>query len=232
MSSLLLPEQTRLVVPEGFEDTGPGEIKEVYDGDPTITESSVIATCIPPVPLEDEPRHPDGHSIWWTKLASKRRYVANTTWPKPVPKFTVKFVVKETEDGTGMGVFATQDIKRFDPILVERPYLVVPAAIGVLGEASPASYKKLTPGQARQLEMKIAEQNLGPALDTFMTPELKEEFMSLANSHKHDGSGPILGIIRTNGFRVVFHQALPGVDQDFGLPYTAVGKIASRFNHR
>ena len=80
--------------------------------------------------------------------------------------------------------------------------------------------------------MKIAEQKLGTALDRLMMPEAKEEFMSLANSHKHDGSGPILGVIRTNGFRISFNQALPGLNEDFGLGYSAVGIIASRFNHR
>jgi hypothetical protein len=66
-----------------------------------------------------------------------------------------------------------------------------------------------------------------------MEPENKNAFMELANSHKDDGSGPILGIIRTNGFRVgsnIFDG--PEMREDGNNAYNGVIKIGSRINHR
>src|SRR5690606_22646021 len=54
--------------------------------------------------------------------------------------------------------------------------------------------------------------------------------MSLANSHKEDGSGPILGIIRTNSLGIMFRDS--EADNEFGTGYAAIPRIGSRFNHR
>ncbi|KAJ2918000.1 hypothetical protein MD484_g2459, partial [Candolleomyces efflorescens] len=214
-------------LPEGLGDTGL-ELKEGFQN-----EAGVIATCIPPTPLEAELHDPDGHTVWCTKPESKRRYFKNKDWPKPILKFPVKYVVKEAEDGTGMGVFATEDIKRFEPVLIERPYLVIPTTSAHLfSDISREASQKLTQAQLLQLQLKGAETTITSIFDRLMRPEAREGFMSLANSHKHDGSGPIFGIIRTNAFRVEFEKALPGLDRDYGWGYTAVGNIASRFNHR
>ena len=39
-----------------------------------------------------------------------------------------------------------------------------------------------------------------------MDEDRKEAYMALANSHKEDGSGPLLGVQRTNGFGVDLNQ--------------------------
>lgn len=65
-----------------------------------------------------------------------------------------------------------------------------------------------------------------------MFPEDQEAFMSLFNSHLHDGSGPITGIMRTNGLQVDslrFRENVAGYDSNMSS-YTAVGKEISRIN--
>ena len=57
-------------------------------------------------------------------------------------------------------------------------------------------------------------------------------YKSLHNSHTTDGSGPLTGIHRTNGFDV---EVIDPQGVRFGGPegahYSCVGKIASRLNH-
>jgi hypothetical protein len=53
--------------------------------------------------------------------------------------------------------------------------------------------------------------------------------MALANSHKEDGSGPIVGITRTNGLGI--SGLRPGVDDGTNM-YVAILKDISRLNHR
>ena len=65
-----------------------------------------------------------------------------------------------------------------------------------------------------------------------MEPEDRNAFMELANSHKDDGSGPILGIIRTNGFKVSNIFDGPKMRADENNAYSGVIKIGSRINHR
>jgi hypothetical protein len=60
-----------------------------------------------------------------------------------------------------------------------------------------------------------------------MTPDNQHPYLSLANSHKEDGSRPLSGILRTNGFGI----DLPTFKYDT-TKYTAIGKEASRLDHR
>ena len=55
--------------------------------------------------------------------------------------------------------------------------------------------------------------------------------MALANSYTEDGSGPILGIVRTNGYQVPGLYDSGDEDDNAGA-YTAVLKVMSRINHR
>jgi len=58
-----------------------------------------------------------------------------------------------------------------------------------------------------------------------MTDENRKAFMALANSHTEDGSGPILGIIRTNGYKVP--GLYDGHEDDNTRAYTAVLNVMS-----
>ncbi|RXW13219.1 hypothetical protein EST38_g12632 [Candolleomyces aberdarensis] len=195
-----------------------------------VVQPAVIATYVPPCPLDDSESDPDGHTIWMTTPVTKAKYFSNKGWPKPLPKIPNKIVVRPTDDGTGMGVFATRDIKRFEPVLVERPYMIY-SRKAVINTFSQKALEELSDNQIAQLLAKESEPLYRYMVDQQMTSEAKRGFMSLANSHTDDGSGLIFGIVRTNGFGIDFGGVLPGADEDFGLGYGAVGKTASRFNH-
>lgn len=62
-----------------------------------------------------------------------------------------------------------------------------------------------------------------------MSPEALKAYTSLSNSHQTDGSGPLTGILRTNGFDVGVRD--PGAEHGEGA-YSCVGAVGSRFNHR
>lgn len=95
----------------------------------------------------------------------------------------------------GKGMFATRDFKRGDLIIDERPILITPKAVPVI-PITPAHY---TLEQALQVQIHEYEKLL-KALVNRLRADKKAAFMSLANSHEHDGSGPIYGRIRTNAF--------------------------------
>ena len=66
-----------------------------------------------------------------------------------------------------------------------------------------------------------------------MGPARLEQYKALANCHKNDGSGPIVGIQRTNGFRVGIYDADgKEINLTAKRAYTCVGADASRLNHR
>ncbi|KAJ2920870.1 hypothetical protein H1R20_g16223, partial [Candolleomyces eurysporus] len=201
---------------------------EVKDG--KVVEPELIATYIPTCPLDDSERDPDGHTIWMTSPATKAKYLRNRGWPKPLPKIPKKIVVRQTDDGTGMGVFATRDIKRFEPVLVERPYIIYTRQ-DAINTFSTKALEELSDNQIGQLLVKNTEPFFRYMIDQQMRSDDRKGFMSLANSHTNDGSGPVFGIVRTNGFGIDFGSALPGADKDFGSGYGAVTRIGSRFNH-
>lgn len=57
-----------------------------------------------------------------------------------------------------------------------------------------------------------------------MLPETRAAYMSLANSHLEDGSGPLVGISRTNSFGTRFEEG--------GDRHSTVYDKLSRINHR
>jgi hypothetical protein len=173
---------------------------------------------------------PDGHAFWVTSPSTRAKYYAQN-WPKPLPKIPVKYVVKEVGGDMGIGVFATQDIKKFEPVFLERPYLVYPQQNRMI-VIDALLARRLSPNQLFQLNLKKMEEFYSPLVNGLMDENSRQDFMSLANSHKHDGSGPTVGVVRTNGFAIQLGEKLPGLDKDFVSGYGAIGRVASRLNHR
>ncbi|KAF9553766.1 SET domain-containing protein [Agrocybe pediades] len=64
-------------------------------------------------------------------------------------------------------------------------------------------------------------------------PELRDKytFLALANNHQEDGSGPLLGIIRTNGYGLDNLFDGPKVNEWDSNVYAAITKVGSRINH-
>ncbi|KAJ2935378.1 hypothetical protein H1R20_g1715, partial [Candolleomyces eurysporus] len=113
-----------------------------------------------------------------------------------------------------------------------KPLPKIPTKIAIrTGPHRTSALEELSENQIAQISLNHAEQFFKNMVDQQMTAEAKEGYMSLANSHKNDGSGPVFGIVRTNGFGIEFGEVVPGLDEDFRTGYAAVARIGSRFNH-
>jgi len=208
----------------------------------TVSKSPAIQTNHPantmlmttiPARFDGRPPDPDGHSEWIVHAPTKSKVLNAPGYPQPVPKLpgNVKpYVVKSTPT-MGKGVFATRDIPMGGIVFAERPLLVVPSALtestGVdINEYSLADYTKIMLFEKEQkLEVAVGR----------MQPDRRAKLMALTNSHLEDGSGPIHGIVRTNGYGV--QKLYDGDGQPEGgesnlRHYSVVCDVGSRINHR
>ncbi|KAJ6466295.1 hypothetical protein C8R45DRAFT_485048 [Mycena sanguinolenta] len=124
--------------------------------------------------------------------------------------------------GMGMGLFSTRDLKMGDLILCERPLLISPR--GVPTDPNP----NFTDEMFVQYSMNMYEKCAAMAVDR-MRPKDKAAFMALTNCHTEDGSGPCVGIIRTNGLGI--EGLLPSKTTLPSDIYSATCKDISRLNH-
>lgn len=155
----------------------------------------------------------------------KRAIVSVPGFPKPMTSpSTVSYRIAPVE-GMGQGVFVTRNLSTGDLIITERPLMIAPRAITTGG-----SYPKyFTHEQVRQAKMFEWEEQLQRCYSR-MEPNRKAAFDALYNSHTEDGSGRILGIMRTNGYSI---GTLAASDDDNGvLAYSAICDKMSRINHR
>ena len=179
------------------------------------------------------PLDPDGYSEWIVFGPTKAKVINTPGFPQPVPKpkasddIQPAYVIKPVPD-MGLGVFATRDIKMDELIFAERPLLVVPRGSFGVSKQVLDQYDAKTQMAIAMMEW---EKTIKISVDR-MEPEDRKAFMELANSHKEDGSGPILGIIRTNGFKVGEIFDGPKIRPDLNNSYSGVIKIGSRINHR
>lgn len=142
----------------------------------------------------------------------KRKILATPGFPKALQrrKDGKKYVIREAE-GKGLEMFATADIDPGELILDERPLLVFPL-IHKDSFAPTRYFAKDTPHDEKvQTLMADQERNLTMAFAR-MEKENREAYIALANSHEHDGSGPLLGAARTNVFGIT--SELIGEDGD------------------
>ncbi|KAF9538637.1 SET domain-containing protein, partial [Agrocybe pediades] len=160
---------------------------------------------------------------------TKQKIVSSPGFLKPVPKPSdpTCYAVRSTPD-MGLGCFATRAIEAGEIVFAERPLLVVPAACR-LGNSSQI-IARYGIHQGNLVVLAEWEKVLEVAVAR-MTEENRKAFMALANNHTEDGSGPILGIARTNGYTT---------DKIFDGPvrlannanmYSLILKIGSRVNH-
>ncbi|PBK71608.1 SET domain-containing protein [Armillaria solidipes] len=126
--------------------------------------------------------------------------------------------------GKGLGMFATRDFNTGDLIVNERPLMVVPRIpVGVLTDEGVLDEK------ATKTILHQAEKVMCPIFKR-MREEDKKAFMELHNSHLQDGSGPILGVIRTNGY-VFGDEAETNSNASTKENHTSIFKDLSRVNH-
>ncbi|KDR74752.1 hypothetical protein GALMADRAFT_280151 [Galerina marginata CBS 339.88] len=202
-------------------------LKETDAGKIDHGKNTIVMTTIPSRTYSG-PLDPDGHSEWIVLGPTKAKVLNAPGYPKPLPKPVgpTSYEIQSTP-GMGLGVFATRDIKSGDLVFSERPLLVSPRNIGVLG----IPYTEGSDMKAYRAKMMFEwEKQLEIAVGR-MTPENQVAFKSLINNHTEDGSGPLLGIIRTNGY-----GADDLFDGEMKLPgnptaYSCVINIGSRINH-
>ncbi|PBK92473.1 SET domain-containing protein [Armillaria gallica] len=127
----------------------------------------------------------------------KRRLERISGFPRPLKETKDKAYVISSAPGKGLGMFAARKIKMGDLIADERPLMVVPLA--PVGLAAPPILQGMTKEEVNQAILDHSEGIMRPIFER-MHEENQKEFMELHNSHLHDGSGPTLGVIRTNGY--------------------------------
>ncbi|KAF7289264.1 Aldehyde dehydrogenase [Mycena indigotica] len=198
----------------------PVTVPQGYETKPSFVEYAY--TALPQV--DDEP-----HTECLFLLESQEILLKTPGFPKPLPPAPARpsFRVAPSP-GKGLGLFSTCDIKQGEVILYERPLLIVPMAI-------PSSAPKhFSQTQLIQHSLNELERYYKVAVDR-MTEQRRAAFMSLHDCHTKDGSGPIVGRIRTNGI------CLSGL-QPAGLKantddaarmgrYTVISEYISRLNH-
>ena len=197
-------------------------------------DDSLFVTTVPSRRIGGPP-DPDGHSEWLVHGSTKKKILNTPGYPQPVPKppGNVKSHVVKSTPTMGKGVFATRNIPMGDIIFAERPLLVCPRALIPATDMDLSAY---TREDYTKIVMFEREQQLEAAVGR-MDPDTKARLMALMNSHLEDGSGPINGIVRTNGYAV--DNFWDGdVQPDENNPayhyyfYSVVCDVGSRINHR
>ncbi|KAJ7641083.1 hypothetical protein FB45DRAFT_1021859 [Roridomyces roridus] len=130
--------------------------------------------------------------------------------------------------GMGLGLFATRGLKAGELIFSERPLLVAAQGVSPGGPDMPST-RTLTLEQQLQFDLDQLEKVLALVLER-MCDEDKAAYMALKNSHPEDGSGPLTGIMRTNGLAVpgLRPEVTPGTAHAF---CSGVRDMISRVNH-
>ncbi|KAG7094822.1 hypothetical protein E1B28_005635 [Marasmius oreades] len=184
-----------------------------------------IITCQPSVPINaTPPQFPDGWSQCLITPTIKRKILSTPGYPKPLNRPTEnRHRIARSPPSGGLGVFATVDTKAGVLIFSERAIMILSPVI----RYPPNLPSHFTTTQRYQAALCQKEKDI-EAVFGRLHEQHKEVFMALWNSHKEDGSGPLLGIVRTNSIEVDYYDD----DDDMQFPYTGIWNEASRFNHR
>ncbi|KAF5376480.1 hypothetical protein D9615_008624 [Tricholomella constricta] len=217
-----------LALPEGYE---PREaIVKAYDSRTVdYPEGGCIFTSLPSRNYGDTlAEHPDNWTeclLWGGK--QKRDILSTPGFPSPIPR-PPQTRHRIGPSLFGIGMFATRDIKMGDLIMSERPLLASPIVIPPLIPNFPEGFE-LTLSQSLEAKMAEFEKCLENSLGR-MLPENRAAFLALHNCHTEDGSGPIFGRIRTNGFGIIQKTEKSGLEAgDYGC--VGVFNAISRVNH-
>ncbi|KAJ7747769.1 hypothetical protein B0H16DRAFT_1554505 [Mycena metata] len=218
--------------PEGYEtqklvhrEIDPLAPPEVFE------EGTTMYTTQPSVTMDASPaKFPDGWTECLLDPDVKALILATPGFPSPLIRpSSCKYRLSPTP-GKGHGLFSTYRIRANDLIICERPLTLVPAWMRI----SVRFLREMTDQEKAQMQLYEWEQQLKVLFDR-LHPDYQAAFVKLANSHQRDGSGPIAGIMRTNGLGVKCLQTgrYPEEEQRKyrkGI-YTAVCKEISRLNH-
>ncbi|KAJ7686584.1 hypothetical protein B0H17DRAFT_1181185 [Mycena rosella] len=136
---------------------------------------------------------PDGWTECLLYADAKALLLSTPGFPSPLIRPSSRSYRLASSPSKGLGLFSTRKIRAGELILSERPLTVTPSSFG----NKIRFMREFTEHEKFQAQLYEWEQTLKILFDR-LCPEYKTAFMALANSHQHDGSGPIGGIIRTN----------------------------------
>ncbi|KAI0785782.1 hypothetical protein C8Q75DRAFT_735278 [Abortiporus biennis] len=156
----------------------------------------------------------------------KEQLSAIPGFPLPLQRPSTRKYMIQPIEGKGLAMVATEDIDLGELILCERP-LTLFSRLTDLRQYSIQKDVQFTKELSDQICLTDTETKLSMVF-AMMHPKSRDQYVSLANSHQTDGSGPLTGRLRTNAFEAPF--------QDFGLygetySYAVVGHDISRCSH-
>lgn len=160
-----------------------------------IPPDQLIATVIPRVGVER-----DGYTECIIPNIVRKRILTTPGFPAPVPRSAVDPVYKIVQvPGKGLGMAATRDIEARGLVLAERPLKITPVNLPgqQLIKSLPEHY---TLGDFIIAQLQESERFLETFTFDLMEEEKKKAFfLALHDANTKDGSGPIVGRLRTNG---------------------------------
>ncbi|KAL0959204.1 hypothetical protein HGRIS_014483 [Hohenbuehelia grisea] len=218
--------------PEGYEaqtlEFGPNA--QISRGDFTgYDDDQILTTTLPSVSIHAKPSDvPGGYTECMVSGYVKRIICATPGFPQPPPQPKGPKAYRVTEiPGKGLGVVATRDLKANELVMSERALLIAPAAPRIALRL-PDTF---THEQIRQAGLHEREKMMEPLLYR-MDEEYKKQYMALHNSHLEDGSGPLIGIVRTNSFEIsgLYDRGFSEAGGREG-GYLGVFNVLSRVNH-
>ncbi|KAJ7079799.1 hypothetical protein B0H15DRAFT_858090 [Mycena belliarum] len=222
------------VRPGGYETDSKERVMKERDalapmGD--LDEDAFLYTSQPSIGLKDTLQtYPDGWAECVLYPDAKALILATPGFPAALVRPSSRsYRVTSTPD-KGLGLFSTRKISAGDLILSERPLTISPAWT----ITRMRFLRELTEQEKYLAVVYEWEKTLQPMFDR-LCPENKSAFMALANSHQHDGSGPIVGRIRTNSFGLSCFQSGRFTAEEQRTMrkgvYSAVYNEISRLNH-
>ncbi|KAF7289379.1 SET domain-containing protein [Mycena indigotica] len=155
----------------------------------TAAASCFSSTETVVLPVNAAPDEPVTVCFLWP--GSKEVLMKMPGYPQPLSRVSEPTFRVGGSGSKGLGLFAARALSQGELIIHERPLLIsvrgVPVAVPAMLDQEQTTKYRLKELE-RHLEVVVKE----------MRPEDRDAFMSLANSHTTDGSGPIAGRIRTN----------------------------------
>ncbi|KAF9262218.1 SET domain-containing protein [Marasmius fiardii PR-910] len=187
-------------------------------------------TCQPPVPVGSTfATYPDKWTECIITATLKQKILDTPGYPKPLNRPPEKRHRIGQSPYGGLGTFATVNLKAGDLIFSERAMMILSSAM-YMPENVPSHF---TPAQVYQAALVQNEKVVELGFDRLLD-ENKKAFMALWNSHKQDGSGPLMGIARTNAYMVDLYDDDENEDEGEKMeriPYSGIWDEGSRINH-
>ncbi|TFK96473.1 hypothetical protein BDV98DRAFT_575992 [Pterulicium gracile] len=183
------------------------------------------------IPQSKEGTALDGYTQCIIPNRTKKYIMTTPNFPAAVPPPSLGLAYKVTKlPGKGLGILAMRDVQGGQLVLAERPLVICPLVL------PSQEYIKSMPDHFTIEDYLIAalqgnERFMEVSFST-MPAEKKPAFLALHSAHTADGSGPIVGRLRTNTFGIHELMENPEEVHDQERTFSGICEVGSRFNHR